>query len=79
MANTPPITASQSGRVAGKFKPNNNPVTTQLKSDIVLSFFTILLKQISDKTHDRIVTNTTNNALIPKLYTPKKVAGKSCK
>ena len=56
IANTPPITASHQGSVAGRFKARRRPVTTALKSFIVLFLCTILSNAHSLATQDATVT-----------------------
>ena len=67
IANTPPITASHHGRVAGRFNARSSPVTTALRSSIVCFLCTILLNTHSDATQLAIVTRIRTNALYPKL------------
>ena len=67
IANTPPITASHHGRVAGRFNASSSPVTTALRSSIVCFLCTILLNTHSDATQLAIVTRIRTNALYPKL------------
>ncbi len=67
MANTPPSAASHQGSAAGRFNANKSPVTTALKSLIVLFLCTIFSKIHSEARQLAMVTRIKISARYPKL------------
>ena len=75
IAKTEPNTACHTGNVCGKLSAKRSPVTTALRSFIVLFLPTAFSNKNSDKTHVIIHTATSKRALSPKLKIPKIVVG----
>ena len=75
IANTLPKTACQMGSVWGRFNASKRPVTTALKSLMVLFLWMSFSKTHSEATHTATHTRISANARIPKLITPNMLAG----
>ncbi len=66
IANPAPNTATHHGVPAGRFSARRTPVTTALKSPILMAFLNIFCIKASKPTAAITVTNINFNALKPK-------------
>jgi len=69
IATASPIITIQIGIVDGKLKAKRIPVTTALKSPMVLSLFITLRAMYSNKTHERTLTAVTSSERNPNSTT----------